>query len=248
MQELKPVLNLEQLQQKANEYAQKGAEETIKEFYCGYNSPYKKAIEEDMKHKAVVNNFDIPDIIAVLNQKISTEIDMIANTAIAKTFIPLIKNFLVREEAEIKFSDILRKFIEFTNFDYDDCEISNYEVNKITDRHSSNSLNEMFPTYKITNGKIGFEIHFHKDKEKATIMSLPYSLTESGKYYREFERNDKMKLSIDGGVTLELPFVRGVLDNDFIRYCARIIIGNCNVIFDVEDFDEDMFPEEGEDF
>ncbi|MFK5281440.1 hypothetical protein ACI3PL_17950, partial [Lacticaseibacillus paracasei] len=65
-EEIKPVLNLEYLQQKANEYATKGVEDAIENFYNGYNSPYKKAIEENLKNKGVDNNFDIPDIIAVL--------------------------------------------------------------------------------------------------------------------------------------------------------------------------------------
>lgn len=243
MQDLKPVLNIEQLQQKANEYALKGAEEAIKDFYCGYNSPYKKAIEENLKHKGVSNNFDIPDIIAVLNQKLSSEIDTIANTAIAKTFIPLVKDFLIRENSEVKFSEILTKFIEYTDFKYEDFEISDYKVYKIEKESKSSCINDTFPVFQITNGKDGFEIHFYKQKDKVTIMYIPYQLNENKKYYREFERNDKMKLSLDGGATLELPFVRGVLENDFVRFCARLVIGKSNIIFDVNDFNDDMFPE-----
>src|SRR5690606_11147379 len=93
-----PVLDLDFLQKKANEHAMKGAEEAIKEFYSSWNSPYRKAIEQNLINKGVDNNFDIPDIIAVLNQKISNEIDLIANTAISKTFIPFVKEFLIREK------------------------------------------------------------------------------------------------------------------------------------------------------
>lgn len=74
-------------------------------------------------------------------------------------------------------------------------------------------------------------------------MSLPYCLNENKKYYREYEKNDKMKLSLDGGATLELPFVRSILENNFVRFCARLVIGNSNIVFDVTEFDEDMFPE-----
>jgi hypothetical protein len=244
MENLTPVLNLEHLQQKANEYALKGAEDAIKEFYNGYNSPYKKAIEENLKNKGVDNNFDIPDIVAVLNQKLSSEVDAIANAAIAKTFIPLVKEFLTREEANVKFSDILKKFIEHTDFNNDDFDISDYEVTKVEKESRSSSLNDTFPVYQITNGKDGFELHFYRDKDKLTVMSLPYTLTENKKYYgHSYERNEKMKLSLDGGATLELPFTRGILENNFVRFCARLIIGNSNIILDVENFEEEMFPE-----
>jgi hypothetical protein len=43
-----PVLNTEVLQEKATEFAMKGAIESIKEFYSGYNSPFRKQIEEQL--------------------------------------------------------------------------------------------------------------------------------------------------------------------------------------------------------
>ncbi len=240
--DLNPVLNLELLQQKANEAAQKGAIDAINEFYTGYSSPYKKAIEEKLKTKGVDSNFDIPDIIAVLNEKISSEIDMIANIAISKTFIPLVKDFLIREDSNLNFSDILKKFIEHTGFDYNDKEINDYTVEKVENEDRSSSLKDSFPVYRISDGTTGYEIHFYNSKESITIMSLPYVLNGNKKYYRNYEAKETMKISLDG-VTLELPFRRGVLEDSFVKYCARLVIGNSNIKFDCTDFSEDMFPD-----
>ena len=243
MQNLTPVLDLELLQEKANQAAQKGAVEAIEKFYSGYDSPYKKAIEENLISKGVDSNFDIPDIIVVLNEKLSSEIDAIANTAIAKTFIPLVKDFLIRESSNIKFSDILEKFIEFTDFDHHENEMSDYEVVKIEEDRSK-SLQDSFPVYQISNGKIGFELRFYNDsKGKITLMSLPYTLEDNGKYRRQYETKETLKISLDGGASLELPFKRGILENEFIRYCARLVIGNSNIEFDCAEFSEEMFPE-----
>ena len=241
-----PVIDLEVLQQKANEYAMKGAEDALKEFYSSYNSPYKKAIEENLKNKGVDNNFDIPDIIAVLNEKFSQQVDEIANTAVAKTFIPMVKEFLTREDSEIKFSTILEKFIERTEFKYNDVDASDYTVERI-DRYDSRSvLQNSFFEYQISNGKIGYELKFYKNTNKdnthTTVMTIPYLLDERGTYNRGYEAKEKMKISLDGGATLELPFVKGVLDDDFVSFVARLVIGENHIIFDVEDFDEDMFP------
>lgn len=243
MQNLTPVLDLELLQQKANQAAQKGALEAIEKFYSGYDSPYKKAIEESLISKGFDSNFDIPDIVVVLNEKLSSEIDAIANTAIAKTFIPLVKDFLIRESTNVKFSDILEKFIEFTDFDHHENEMSDYEVIKI-EEDGSKSLRDSFPVYQISNGKIGFELRFYRNsEEKITIMSLPYTLQDNGKYYRQYEIKQTMKISLDSGASLELPFTRGILENEFVRYCARLVIGNSNIEFDCLDFSEEMFPE-----
>lgn len=240
---LTPVLNTELLQEKTNEAALKGAIDAIYNFYNGYDSPYKKAITENLTNKGVDNNFDIPDIIAVVNEKISNEIDIIANTAISKTFIPLVKDFLTREDSNIKFTDILKKFIEYTRFDHDDHDIDDYSVEKIEKDGRSESLNNTFPVYQISNGKHGFELHFYKDKDKTTLMSLPYTLSNNQKYYREYEIKETMKISLDGGVSLELPFKIGILENEFIRYCARLVIGNSVIQFDETEFSSDLFPE-----
>lgn len=241
-----PVINLELLQQKANDYAQKGAEECLKDFYTSYNSPYKKAIEENLKNKSIDNNFNIPDIIAVLNEKFSEEIDQIANTAVAKSFLPLVKQFLLREDSEIKFSDILKKFIECTDFQNDDdLDIYEYVVEKAEPRHNLKSLNDSFFEYQISNGKTGYELRFYqKEKDHTEIMALPYMKESNGRYHGGYESKQVMKISLDGGATLEMPFTKGILQDPFISYIARLVIGQNKIIFDVTGFDEDMFPRE----
>ncbi|MCT4253019.1 hypothetical protein HZP37_18155 [Elizabethkingia anophelis] len=241
MENIIPVINTELLQQKANEYAMKGAEDALKEFYTSYNSPYKKAIEENLNNKGLDHSFDIPDIIGVLNDKLSHEVDQIANAAIAKSFVPLVKKFLTREEPEIKFSYILEKFIERTDYEYKskngDVDRYDYSAERINEKYDS------FFDYKISNGKIGYELRFYqREQDKIEIMSLPYLIDEDGKSRYRHEVQEKMKVSLDDGVSLELPFVKGILEDDFVSFIARLVIGNNNIIFDVEDFEDDMFP------
>jgi len=238
-----PILDTEALQKKANDYAQKGAEKALEDFYTGYDSPYKKALIENLQNKGIDANFNIPDIIGMLNDRLTQEIDIIANTAISKTFIPLVKEFLTREESEIKFSQILEKFIEHSEFKYDDdLDMDDYTVEKIED--TGKSYRSSFFQYQISNGKIGYELRFYKNGEGTTIMSLPYMLSENGKYYRNYESKQTMKISLDGGASLELPFTKGILEDSFVSFIARLVIGNSKIIFDVTEFDEDMFPKD----
>jgi len=249
MEKITPVLDLEHIQQKANEYALKGAEKALEEFYTGYNSPYRKAIEENLKHKGCDTNFDLPDIVALINDKLTQQIDEIANTAVAKTFIPYVKEFLSREDGEILFSDILKEFIKFTMYepDNEDFDIDDYKVEIIKEKryYTSQSLTDTFPVYQISNNEKGYELRFYvsDNKTTTTLMSIP-TYVENGKVsYNSNEMKSVMKLSVEGGATLEMPFTRAVLHNNFLRYCARLVIGNCNITFDCQDFDEDMFPQ-----
>lgn len=247
-QEIKPVLDIDFLQKKANEYALKGAEEAIKNFYTGYSSPYVKAIEENLKNKAVDNNFDLPDVLALINDKLSQEIDLIANNAVAKTYIPLVKKILTRENSEIKFSDILKEFIKKTNFDPDEDHILDYTVECVDRYNLSSSLRTTFPTYQISNGTDGYELHLYDSKNNSgegtlTLISIPYTLNENSKYYRTSNFNNKTTITLEGGGKIEMPFVSGILEDEFLSFCARLVIGNNNIIMDCTDFDEDMFPE-----
>ncbi len=124
--------------------------------------------------------------------------------------------------------------------------MDDFTVEKIDRYSGSSSLKDTFPTYQISNGKIGYELHFHVRKESTTLISLPYVLGDNQKYNGKHPVNQTMKISLDGGATLEMPFTRGILDDEFMSFCARLIIGNNNIIFDCEEFNEDMFPERDE--
>lgn len=235
-----PVLNTEKLQTKANEYAMRGAEDAIKEFYTGYDSPYKKAINEKLKGKGVDSAIEIPDIIGILNESISKEIDTIANTAIAKTFVPIVKEFLTRAESELKFSTVLEQFIEATKYEYDtDLSMEDYKV-------EIEEQKESFLYIQITNSQTSYRLGLYLKSAKGVspkvyeVFTLPTQKNKESSYYTSF--SDTMKLSIDNA-TLEMPFCKGVLEDKFISYIAKLVIANTKITFDTDDFNEDMFPE-----
>lgn len=242
LQTITAEIDLNLLQQKANEYAQKGAEDALKEFYTSYNSPYKKAIEENLQNKGIDRTFDIPDIIGVLNEKFTQEVDIIANTAISKTFIPMIKEFLTRVEPEIKFSMILEEFIKATDFEHnDDLDYYDYTVEIVKDDGS-------FMYLTVSNIEVSYEIHFYLKSKKEDvkkvyeIYTLPYLKNPISKNYTSTKLSKTMKISLDGGATLEMPFTTDILTDKFMSFIAKLVIGNTQIHFDVTDFDEDMFP------
>ena len=224
-----PVLDMQELQIKANEAAMKGAISVINDFYNSYDSPYKKAIQEHMNGKGTSFAFEVPDIIAVLNDSITKEIDTLANAAIAKTFIPLVKDFLMRAPASILFSDILKKFIEEQgNNDY-------YDYSVQVEKHSSYD----WLSVVISCGKETYNLTLHQkweckkeEQKKYKILGLPYT---DSKYHKT------MKLQVDGGATLEMPFTTDILKDRFISYVANLVMSGSEITIDTTDFEDDMF-------
>ena len=226
-----PALDMSVLQEKANEYAMKGAIESIKEYYSGYNSPFRKKIDEELKKQEISWSLDIPNIMAIINDSLVQEMQQIANVSVTNTYIPLIKKFFTRVDKEIKFSEILKEFIECVEpEDSEDCEVSvekdsKYEWLKVVLRHKDNE----------------YELTFHEDYDskkqglsKYSILSLPYGWRDT--------QQSKMKVTMDQA-TVELPFNRDLLKDKFCSYIARIIICESVITMDTHDFDESMFPE-----
>jgi hypothetical protein len=233
MNNILPVLNVEQLQQKANEFAQKGAEECIKEFYTGYNSAYKKSIEENLKGKTISDwPLGLPDIVGVLNEKIIAEFDDIANTAIAQTLIPYAKELLNRTKDVVPFSEILAKFIE-SEYDKEDDDSEDFicEVSK---------SNHGWLNVVLSNSELSLDLTLHTKKEAYEnptyqILSLPRDNSKN------YGRNMVVKV---GDVSIEMPITTGLLKNKFTAFVASMLISRSEIIMDVTDFDEDMFPKD----
>lgn len=235
--DLLPNLDGALLKKKTDEAALKGALDCIESYYTGYNSPFKKAIEEELLKSKANYKFDLPDIIAVVNQSLSNEIDKIANTAIAKTFLPMVTRFLTREKKEVNFSEMLKMVIDEYHTDLDQDEFScNIETNDkygwldITVRADKR-------TYKMTLHKKDKKAE--EGKSKYQLLSLPYKGVDDSDRYAS---KKTMKISLDG-VTLELPFTSDVLADEFVAYGARIMMADSEITMDCEDFTEDMFPE-----
>jgi len=226
-----PVLDAAVLQEKATEYAMKGAVETIKEFYTGYNSPWKKQIEASLSKTETSVHLDLPDILALINESLTAEITKIANTAVSKTFVPLVNKFLSREEKEIKFSDILKEFIKA--YDTDEPDDFYIDINK---REQYGWLDI---TLQSADSSYSFTLHEDynskkEEKEKYWLGSIPEKDSKEKRY------QTTMKLRIEGG-ELEMPFVRDVLSDDFQSYMARLVIGQSLITMDCRDFNEDWF-------
>lgn len=234
-------IDTERLQKAANEAAMKWALQTIEDYYTGHNSPYKQELTKQLNAKAFDCNLELPDVIALINGGITREIDVIANTAIAKTFLPLAQKLLTRAEKEANFSELLEAFVEATNWDCNEYEQYQYqcEINQ-------EARLDTFKRVKVSVSDIVYEFSLYEVREtrelpdeekKYTIVALPYRST-----HNMYEK--KMKISLDGGATLELPFTTEILHDQFLSQMARYIMANTVITIDRTNFKDEWFDED----
>ncbi len=218
---------------KAQEAAMEGAIISINEFYTKRDSPFRKQVEEHLAQTSVSGNFALPDVVALINQSLTKEIDKIANEAIAKTFIPLVNKILFRIEKNVKFSEILKEFLSETHSEYDEasCTITQSEHGWL-----NCAIHSEHDTYEFTM-HLNWDMRDEKSsKKRYSILSLPRRGSDRGR------PNQMMKLSVDGA-TLEMPFVPNILEDGFMSYLAKILMYKCEIEMDVDDFNEDMLSE-----
>ena len=218
---MEPIkLDDKKLQELAEQYAMKGAEQAIKEFYTGYRSEYMKQVEKVCNDHMPSIYFDPVDITAEINKAIKQRITAIANEAVARTYIPLINGMLSHTADNFTTSACLFQ----TYGDYvkdreeDDFDSYELELKWQTDAY----FNKLIFCYKGDEEFILYlsDAGFGKDgKERVyTTHSLPLN------HAWKSDKSRTMTLHIDGKTKLDMPFEPDVLNNDFMRDCARLAI------------------------
>lgn len=232
-----PELDTEKLTQIAQEAAMKGAIQEINEFYNGYKSPYREAIKKSLEEKAINIHFDLPDIIATLNDALVKEIDKISNACIAQTFLPMIQEMFLREDKELKFSDILQKYLDYSCW--------KDEPDKFT---CTVSKDDSWLKIKLTEWK---DVHEFRLMEEWETRQFKDKKDEERKYSVHIFRSDeysrgKMEFKTDKW-TVTMPFTKDILQDQFMAYLARLMLSGTIVTMDCEDFDEEWFESEEHD-
>lgn len=227
--DLIPVIDPERLQAAINEAAFKGAVNAATEFYSGYNSPFQKQVREELEAKGVNFSFQLPDVVAMINTSLSAEVDRIANNAIAATYLPLVREVLVRNpNTVINFSDILQKLVqENSHHDRDEfsCDVEQSDYSWLN--------------VKIQRGReaYSFALHTHykdgKDiKDEYQLLSLP---TLSSR------ESLKMTIYMEDMGKVEMPFLPHLLTDRFVAYLANLVLNKTVIVMDQDTFNYDWF-------
>lgn len=230
-----PVLNIEEINKTAQEAAEKAQREVIEKFYNGYDSPYKKKLKEHLENQKMDLFFKLPNVVTEINEALSSEIDAMVNKAIAHSYVPLISECFTNTVKEMKFSEFLQNIVNAVDeyeANYDDFHVS-------VDKNSSHGWLDI--ELSTPKNNYSFTLHeksyFNKDEKKDNTYQL-FSLPNNGS---SSAYPQKMKIEKDG-VTIEMPFVRNILNDKVVALMANMIMADTVITMDTDYFHEDMFP------
>ena len=225
----------EKIQQLAEKYAMEGAEKAIREYYTGYNSSYMKMMEEHLM--AIVPNpsFNLPDLTAAINKALADKITDLANQVVAKTYIPLFNRFLTPSRTNVVSTENL--FQEFGDYIKDregDDEFDSEELEFET-KHGSYGLHSLLFKYK---GEVEFDLSIWESgrNEKGDQLYVISRLPGTSQWDHLNNKARMMKLTLTDGATAEVPILDDVLSNDFMAYCAKLLI--CKTKVEIDNYPE----------
>lgn len=235
---MEPIkLDDKKLQEMAEQYAMKGAEQAIKDFYTGYQSPFMEEVQRQLKERLETNLFfELPTMTAAINQALNDKISEMANTVVASTFIPMINRMFTGErKAVVTTQDLFEHFGDAMKEDLDDefdAELLELQVGK-----SNGTVYEHRDLYFCYDNDKKYELSLMsssrepKADDKGNIYYIITSLPGCGQYRLDtYPRERQMRIRLNEGATLEMPFTPDVLRDEFMRFVANLLICNSKVV------------------
>ena len=229
MESLKqPKIDVEKIQEVANKAAEKAYLKEIEEYYTSYKSPYRKMIHAELEKQKFEWSMSLPDILEKINSSLSKQIDIMANNAIASSYIPMVNDALIGMDKNITMEYFLRVIIgelEPEQDQYDDFHF-NY--------HKDGGYDWLNCELSTPDNCYEFTLH-HKEGNKYKLLSFPYNKYKTG-------YNSNMTIYKDD-VKIEMPFTPGIIQDKVLKLFLKAMIGGSIIEMNCDSFDEDMFPE-----
>lgn len=233
---MEPIkLNEQKLQEAAEKYAIKGAEEAIKEFFTGYKSPFMEEVKKQLEEKVETSIFfNLASMTAAINQAMNDKISEMANTVVAQTFLPMLNNLLSEERKQVVSTQDLYQHFGDTMKE-DDGEDFDEEYLELQMKDGLSIYNIHKTLYFLYRGDCKYELSLMScsdpktDEDGNTLFHIT-SLPGSSIYRRDsYPRERQMRIRLNEGATLEMPFVPDVLRDEFMRYVAGLLLCNTKI-------------------
>ena len=179
-------------------------------------------------------DFDLPDLTAAINKALADKITDLANQVVAKTYIPLFNSFLTPcKENVVSTQSLFQEFGDYVkdrdedDFDSEDLE---FEV-----KHGSYGLSSLLFKYR---GDVEFDLSIWESgrNEKGDQLYIISRLPGTSQWDHLNNKARMMKLTLADGATAEVPIMDDVLSNDFMAYCAKLLI--CKTKIEIDKYPE----------
>ncbi len=235
MKEIK--LDEQKLQEMAQQYAMQGAEKAIKDFYTGYDSPFMKEVQRQLSEKMETNLFfELSQMTAAINQALNNKVSEMANTVVANTFLPMLNRMFSQErKTVVTTQDLYEHFGDAMKEDLDD-EFDPENMELLIEQKGIDTILDHRKLRFCYCGETKFSIYLmessrHLKDDNGNTLYMITELPGCSQYRMDnYPRERQMRIRLNEGATLEMPFTPDVLRDEFMRYVAGLLLTNTMVI------------------
>lgn len=226
-----PVLDKNIIQMAAQEAATRAALREIEDYYCGFDSPYRKQLREYLQKNAPSTRLELPEFSEMLSKSLSAEIENIVNKKCVESFAQEIRRAFSHLKEESDGTILLSTLAEdmMYDIDFDDSDYNNSFELEVRNGSFSDwkevcvtiSKDDVEKVYKFSlssNGRDG----------TYSILSMPH------KYDDDHYSYDKMTLKSEK-CTISFPMFSGVSNDYILLVLARCVMFDAHIRID-QDF------------
>lgn len=228
-----PVLDKNIIQKAAQEAATKAALREIEDYYCGFDSPYRKQLREYLQKNAPSARLELPKFAELLSKSLSAEIENIVNKKCVESFAQEIRRAFshLKEESDgtillTTLAEDMMTYIDFDDPEHDnsfELEVRNGSYSYLKDVYVTINEDDVEKKYKFTlmsNGSDG----------TYSVLSMPYTSNDNDLY----TANKKITLKTEK-CTISFPMFSGVSNDHTLLVLARCIMFDAHIRID-QDF------------
>ena len=217
-----PVLDMNVIQKAAQDAAMKAALEEVKDYYLGYNSPYRKQLKEYMAKNAPSTCLELPEFSELLSKSLTAEIENIVNKKCVESFAQELRKGFTHLKEEGDGTILLTNLAEdmMTHIDFDDSEYDNSFELEVRDG-SYSYLKDVYVTINEDDEEKKYKFTLMSNGSDGTyrVLSMPYTSNDNDLY----TANKKITLETEK-YTISFPMFSGVSNDHTLLVLARCIM------------------------
>lgn len=232
-----PVLDKNIIQMAAQEAATKAALREIEDYYCGFDSPYRKQLREYLQKNAPSTRLELPNFSELLSKSLSAEIENIVNKICIESFAQEIRRAFSHLKEESDGTILLTTLAEdmMSHIDFDDSEYDNSFELEVRDG-SFNYLKDVYVTISENDAEKKYRITLMPNGSDGTyrVLSMPYTYDDNDLY----TANKKITLKTEK-CTVSFPMFSGVSNDHTLLVLARCIMFDAHIRIDQDYISKD---------
>lgn len=232
-----PVLDKSIIQKAAQEAATRAALREIEDYYCGFDSPYRKQLREYLQKNAPSTRLELPEFSEMLSKSLSAEIENIVNKKCVESFAQEIRRAFSHLKEESDGTILLTTLAEdmMTYIDFDDSEYDNSFELEVRDG-SFNNLKDVYVTINEDDAEKKYRFILMPNGSDGTyrVLSMPYTSDDNDLYTAD----KKITLKTEK-CTVSFPMFSGVSNDHTLLVLARCIMFDAHIRIDQDYISKD---------